>query len=50
MTLAPPGNALAQSTTTLVDVSTLFCLDSNYNGNVYAGSRNGGNYQNRQHG
>jgi serine/threonine-protein kinase len=44
--VGPSGTALASSTTRLQDVATLFCLDSNTNGNAYTGGCNGGNYQN----
>ena len=45
MTVAAPGRAMAQPATTMVDLSTLLCLDSNYHGDAYTGPCNGGNYQ-----
>jgi len=48
MMVALPGSAEAQSTTTLVNVSTQLCLDSNTNGDVYTLPCNGGNFQHWQ--
>ena len=40
------AHAARQVTTRIKDNQTGLCLDSNYNGNVYTLSCNGGNYQN----